>query len=242
MTPDWITAFLDLSPERFHDGAEFWAAVTGYHASEPRGDDGQFVTLLPPTGDPHLRLQRLASGRGRIHLDLHVAAPRSAADAAVSAGAREIADLGHVVLASPGGFPFCFVHSGDGEPAPSVEWPGGHRSQVDQVCLDVPGELYDRELAFWQQVTGRERGASPGFPEFRRLLRPTDQPLQLLVQRLGEPLGEVRAHLDLATDDRAAEAIRHLALGASRISDHADWTVMTDPTGAAYCLTDRRPR
>ena len=241
MSPSWITAFLDLAPETFDDGVRFWSDVTGCSLSAPRGDDGQFATLVPSAGDAHLRVQRLATGRGRIHLDLHVAWPRVAADRAVALGAREVADLGYVVMSSPGGLVFCFVPDGERETSPPTEWPGGHRSQVDQVCLDVPGEVHDREVAFWHEVTACELVPSPGHPEFHRLVRPPDQPLHLLVQRLGEPLGEVRAHLDLATSDRAAETARHEALGATVVVAREGWTVLTDPTGSAYCLTDREP-
>ena len=242
MSPSWITAFLDLAPEAFDDGVRFWRGVTGYSLSEPRGDEGQFATLLPVSGDPHLRVQRHPAGRGRIHLDLHVAWPRVAADRARALGAREIADLGHVVMASPGGLVFCFVPEGEREPAPAAAWPGDHRSQVDQVCLDIPSELHDREVGFWEEVTGRELAPSPGHPEFRRLVRPEGEPLHLLLQRLDEPLGEVRAHLDVATSDRVAETARHEVLGARVVVARDDWTVLTDPTGAAYCLTDREPR
>ena len=72
-------------------------------------------------------------------------------------------------------------------------------------------------------------------------MSPPSQPLQLLLQRLGDDEGEVRAHLDLATTDRAAETERHLALGAGlrRVAD--GWTVLVDPAGSAYCVTDRAP-
>ncbi len=241
MSPTWVTAFLDLTPETFDDELRFWSEVSGCSPSAPRGTEGQFTTLVPPTGDGHLRVQRLVAGPGRVHLDLHVAWPRVSADRARGLGAREVADLGYVVMRSPGGLPFCFVPEGEREPAPPVEWPGGHRSQVDQVCVDVPSELFDRELEFWSTLTGWDLSPTTG-GEFRRLLPPAGQPWQLLVQRLGEPLGAVRAHLDLATTDRAAETVRHVVLGASEVAAFDEWTVLTDPAGSAYCITDREPR
>ena len=48
-------------------------------------------------------------------------------------------------------------------------------------------------------------------------------------------------HLDLAVSDRDAETARHLGLGASLVGVHSHWTVLCDPTGLAYCLTDRNP-
>lgn len=242
MTSSWLTVFLDFAPESFERGVEFWRDVTGHELSQPRGERGQFATLLPPAGDPHLRVQRLHSGTSRIHLDLHVPSPRAAADEAIRLGAREVADLGYVVLQSPGGLTFCFVRGEGGSvAAPAAGWPGGHRSSVDQVCIDVPGEMYDAEVAFWQQVSGRELVPSPGNAEFLRLVRPEGQPVHLLLQQLGQPLGEVRAHLDLATTDRPAETARHVELGAGVVARYAGWTVLTDPAGSAYCITDRRP-
>ena len=71
---------------------------------------------------------------------------------------------------------------------------------------------------------------------------PDAQPLRWLLQRLHDPDGAVRAHLDLACDDRAAETARHVALGATVVRVHDGWTVLTDPVGTAYCITGRPPR
>ena len=241
MTPFWVTAFADLAPENHAAGLAFWRDVTGWEASAARGEESEFVTLVPPEGDDHLRVQRLVSGPSRVHLDLHVEDPRIAADQAVGLGASEVAAPGHIVMRSPGGFPFCYVSHRSSQPATATTWPGGHRSLVDQVCLDLPDSGFDRELAFWSAVTGRELVGSIR-PEFERLRRPADQGLELLVQRLGEPAGEVRGHLDIGCSDRAAETDRHLALGATRVETYEAWTVLTDPAGSAYCITDREPR
>ena len=63
MTVRWLTAFIDLPGPAFEDGCAFWAAVTGYTLSGRRGDNDQFVTLLPEKGDAFLRLQRVDEGR-----------------------------------------------------------------------------------------------------------------------------------------------------------------------------------
>jgi hypothetical protein len=241
VTPFWISAFLDCAPDAFDDASGFWRDVTGHTLSPLRGEHDEFATLVPPHGDDHLRLQRLGSGSSRIHLDLHVPSPREAADRATSLGASEVADLGYVVLASPGGLPFCFVDHPASAPAPAATWPGGHRSAVDQVCIDIPAEHHGREVAFWRDVTGRELVESPGYPEFQRLVRPAGQAMHLLVQRLDEPAGEVRAHLDLATTDRPAEVARHVGLGATVTAELPDWTTLVDRTGSAYCVTTREP-
>ncbi|KAA1426044.1 VOC family protein [Nocardioides antri] len=241
MSPTWITAFLDSTPAAFDDSVAYWSALTGYDLSPPRGDAGEFATLVPRDGDAFLRVQRLAEGPDRIHLDLHVPDARAAADAAVGLGATEVADLGYVVLRSPGGFTFCYVtHEAATRPRPAT-WPGGHSSLVDQVCLDIPATSYDRESLFWSELTGWEERGSTVSTDFHSLVRPAGQPIRLLLQRLHDPTGDVRAHLDWATSDRAAETERHVGLGATVRDTQSHWTVLEDPTGRVYCLTDRDP-
>jgi hypothetical protein len=238
VTPYWVTAFLDQPADVHHVAVEFWVGVTGSSLSAARGDDGEFATLVPPSGDPHLRVQRLGSGPARVHLDLHVPVPREAADRAASLGAAEVADLGYVVMTSPAGVVFCLVTHPASSPAPPASWPGG-RSQVDQVCVDAPPSTFDAELAFWEALTGWSRTPT-GSPEFERL-DGDGQPLRMLLQRLDDD-GPAGVHLDLAADDRAAEVARHVALGAVVEGSGDGFTVLVDPAGRRYCVTDRRPR
>ena len=75
MTPYWLTAFIDLTAEHYARGVEYWCDITGYRVSAARGELGEFASLVPDDGDDHLRVQRLADGTDRIHLDLHVEDP-----------------------------------------------------------------------------------------------------------------------------------------------------------------------
>ena len=219
------------------------AHVTGYAVSARRGETDQFATLAPPDGDDYLRVQHLDDGPGRIHLDLHVEHPAIAAEAAIELGGHVLVrhESGYVVVRSPGGLVFCFVtHPAARRPAPHT-WPDGHRSQVDQVTLDVPPPAYDVEVAFWHGLTGWDL-TDLEETEFERLQPPDEQPLRWLVQRRDDADGPVRAHLDLATDDHEAEVARHLTLGATEVARHDGWTVLTDPVGTTYCVTRRSPR
>jgi hypothetical protein len=239
----WISAFLDFTAADFESEVAFWSDVTGYAVSPARGAEGEFATLVPPDGDDFLRVQRLADGLSGIHLDLHVEDPLAAADRAVELGASVVVRhrLGYVVLTSPGGFTFCLVsHPASVRPAPGI-WPGGVRSIVDQVCLDIPLDRHDTECAFWTALTGWELRQSPVAKEIHHLVRPVGMPIRLLLQRLGEAAGQVRAHPDLACSDRAAETTRHLALGADLVRENDRWTVLRSPAGSAYCITDRDP-
>lgn len=237
----WVSAFLDLPASSFDRGVAFWRAVTGQGLSPARGEHREFATLLPDEGDAFLRVQRVLDGPGGIHLDLHVADPRTAAGLALGLGATEVADRGYVVLRSPGGLTFCLVTHPASHRPPPAEWPDGTRSLVDQVCLDIPADAYAAECGFWAALTGWETRASSVSSDFRSLARPDGMPLRFLLQRLGERSGQVRAHLDLAAEDRPAEVRRHATLGATVEAEHDRWTVLRDPVGAAYCVTDRDP-
>ena len=237
----WMSAFLDLAPDEFDRDVAFWQGVTGYGLSATRGARQEFATLVPPDGDDFLRVQRLGAGASRIHLDLHVEDPQAEADRAASLGATVTTrhELGYVVMASPGGFTFCFVRHRSSIPPRPATWPGGHRSLVDQVCLDLPQRRHETELTFWRDLTGWELESVSR--EFHRLRRPDGMPLHLLLQRLDDADGRVGAHLDIATTDRAAETRRHEELGARVLRLHDWWTVLTTPAGSAYCITDRAP-
>lgn len=239
----WMTAFLDLPAQGFDQTVRFWRDVTGYGLSSTRGERDEFATLVPPSGDGHLKVQRVHEGGRSIHLDLHVDDVYAAADRAAGLGARRDTSphSGVATLHSPGGLTFCFVpHHGGNRPPPAT-WPDGHASLVDQVCVDIPQEHHRREVGFWQELTGWELRHSKYSEEFHHLVRPEGMPFRLLLQRLGEQSGPVRAHLDLSTTDRAAEVERHEGIGARVERTHEHFTVLTDPAGSPYCITDRDP-
>jgi len=124
---------------------------------------------------------------------------------------------------------------------PPIAWPDGHRSLVDQMCLDIPRQLFDHEATFWTALTGWERRTGSR-PEFEYLVRPPEMPLRLLLQRLAEEQpGPSRAHLDLACDDVISEQRRHELLGATTVRTMPNWTTMHDPAGTEYCITRRDP-
>ncbi|MEO9325652.1 VOC family protein [Nocardioides sp. C4-1] len=238
-TPSWLTAFVDLAPDHFERGVVFWAEVTGSRVSPSRGHHDEFVTLVPRDGDAYLRVQRLGSPTSGHHLDLHVPDPRGAAARAVGLGAAEVAGPGAdvVVLRSPAGLVFCLVAAHETRLSSPVRWPGG-RSQVNQVALDIGPSSFDRERDFWEELTGFTP-SDTGSPELKRL--DGGGPLRVLLQRLGDDR-EPGYHLDLAADDRAAETERHVSLGATVEGVHSRWTVLADPAGTRYCITDRVPR
>lgn len=237
MRARWMTLFLDFPASDFERGVAFWREVTGSGLSERRGPDGEFATLLPPDGDPYLRVQRIHDGEGGCHLDLHVdLAEQSLDDAAAEAvalgGTVRYREAGEVVIVeSPGGFAFCFV-----------PWNGEKTVQetsnrVTQLCLDIPPEHFDRETAFWAKLTRQAAEQSP-VPGFVTLEKLPGTPLKLLFQRRQhtEPGDRVAGHVDFTSDVPERDARWHVAAGARIAAVHEGWAVMTDPGGRPYCL------
>ena len=235
----WITAFIDRPAVSFEADVAFWASVTRSTVSPRRGDRDEFATLLPPDGDPYLRVQRVELGGGTTHIDLHVDDPSALVVSAIRAGATRI-DLGGPVptLSSPGGLTFCAVNH-DGEldrPRPSDTAPD---SIVDQVSIDVGADDHSAEVAFWSELIESQTHHSTVRDEFTFVRRLPGQPLRLMIQRCDET-AEAAAHLDWSCTDVDEAEARHVALGGSVIERFPFWTVMSDPGGTRYCLTRRR--
>jgi hypothetical protein len=94
----WLTAFLDTAEESSEAAETFWSRATGYHLSPRRGDREEFASLLPPSGDPHLKVQRVVqTPPGGLHLDLHTDDVRGLAARAEELGASaSYLDAGYV--------------------------------------------------------------------------------------------------------------------------------------------------
>jgi predicted enzyme related to lactoylglutathione lyase len=234
----WAWVFLDTPRADAERSWRFWGEVTGWPVADRRGADGEFATLVPSRGDGWVKLQAVGQGPNGVHLDLDVDDVHTAAAYAEALGAVRTGAIGEtvVILRSPGGFTFCLT-----------TWQGEARQVrddavelVDQVCLDIPRAHDDAEVAFWRDLTGSR--PRPGrLPGFSFLERPRHLPFRLLLQRLGDVDGPVRAHVDLACTDRAASTARHVGLGARVLQERELWTVLRDPAGRLYCLTDRDP-
>jgi hypothetical protein len=248
----WLTVFLDFPPASFDAGVTFWRAVTGYGLSAARGADGQFATLLPPSGDAYLRVQRVRAGGG-CHLDLHLDTAAEPMES-VAGRAQELGAMvrhratGLVIAQSPGGFTFCLVNSHDEHAVPPPlagdeggAANGGGATRADTLCLDAPPELFERECAFWAAFTGQQAHPAP-VPGYAFLTRPAHWPVRLLLQRRDSaaPDERTRGHLDFGCTDPGAAA-RHLSLGARLVAERQYWTVLADPAGNEYCLIRREP-
>ncbi len=235
----WAWIFLDTPGGDAERSWAFWSAVTGQELVDRRGAHDEFATLDPAEGGAWVKLQAVAQGTGGVHLDLDVDDVHAAAGHAESLGARRLGTIGDtvVVLRSPGGFVHCLT-----------TWQGaagqvrqGLASILDQVCLDVPRARWAAENAYWTDLTGWTWRPSDE-PGFASVSGGPHLPLRILLQTLEEEQGEVRAHVDFACTDRRADVARHVAEGARVVAERSFWTVLEDPVGRVYCLTDRSPR
>lgn len=237
MTIRWTYAFIDRPAGLLARAVAFWTAVTDTRLSQPRGDQGEFATLLPGAADACVKVQAVDSGAGGAHLDFAADDVRGLVTSALAAGADVVADHDDwAVLRSPAGQLFCAV-PWHGE---SVRPPVVRGTRLDQVCVDVPPSLYDAEVAFWSGLLADWASAPGSLPEFHVLKPPPGLPLRILLQRLGEER-PASAHLDLACADIPATRAAHERLGASFAAGGRHWTVMRDPAGGVYCLTGRDP-
>jgi predicted enzyme related to lactoylglutathione lyase len=108
-----------------------------------------------------------------------------------------------------------------------------HYSKLSMIVMDIPADKNDAEIAFWQAATGRPLKQIKQHPEFYGTMLPGGH-MGLLVQRLDD--GPAHVHVDIKTDDMAAEVARLEALGAERVREFDTWWVMRDPAGLLFCV------
>ena len=113
-----------------------------------------------------------------------------------------------------------------------------HYSKLLKIVIDVPPAEHDRELAFWSAATGQPLAQFDRHPEYHGAAL-HGQDLWLLIQRLDE--GQGRVHIDIHTDDPAAEMARLEQLGAELVQQAHSWRVMRDPAGLLFCIIPERP-
>jgi hypothetical protein len=248
----WVHVVVDLPGPLAGAGTRFWSAALGWPLGEAWSNHPEFRTFLPPAGDAYVLTQTLQQGEPRVHVDLEVADVAASAERLSLLGATNPRrGNGWQILRSPGGLPFCLIPADPHQSVPpSTAWADGHRTRLVQVCIDAPADLLDREVEFWQAALTAVSGPAgqwtwrPSAEEFvGRLLPPTGCPVQFLFQRLGEtdPGRTVRAHLDLGSDDREAEAQRLVGLGAERLWTGDGFVCLRDPVGLPFCVTGNPP-
>ncbi|MGC4109617.1 MAG: VOC family protein [Nocardioides sp.] len=111
-----------------------------------------------------------------------------------------------------------------------------HRSRIGVFLIDHPAESYDAAAAFWAAARGSERRGNPDdLDDPYEALDALPGGVKLELQRTGAGTPP-RVHLDIETDDVAAELARVQALGAEVVAGYEDWAVLADPGGMLFCV------
>jgi predicted enzyme related to lactoylglutathione lyase len=113
-----------------------------------------------------------------------------------------------------------------------------HYSRLSKIVIDVSPNDHDRELAFWSAAIGQQLDRFDSHPEYHGAPLHGQQ-LGLLIQRLAD--GPARVHIDIHTDDLAAEVARLQQLGAEPVQQVHSWWVMRDPAGLVFCVIPESP-
>ncbi len=109
-----------------------------------------------------------------------------------------------------------------------------HHSRLCALLIDCDTDDLGEAARFWAEALGRpvdlEHPGSRG--NYLMLRTPPDEPI-VEIQRVSH---ESRVHLDIETDDIAAEVARLERLGARVAQRLERWVVMQAPTGQRFCV------
>lgn len=139
----WLTLFVDVPERQQIEEERFWVDLLSAKLSKRRGPREQFVTLIPESGSPQVRIQTVLEPAAHFHLDVHFvdrnAAVQRALDCDATPSRGSHPNLG---LKSPGGIGFCIVRPQDGSDA--CELPSFHT--LASVSILVPEALVGTEF------------------------------------------------------------------------------------------------
>ena len=109
-----------------------------------------------------------------------------------------------------------------------------HHSRLCALLIDCKTSDVDEAARFWGEALGRavDTNHPNSRGNYRMLLTPPDEPI-VEVQRVNH---ESRVHIDIETDDIAAEVARLEKLGAMVVSRLQRWVVLEAPTGQRFCI------
>ena len=109
-----------------------------------------------------------------------------------------------------------------------------HRSRINGLLIDCNTDDIDSAARFWAEALGRavdpDHAGTRG--DYRMLETPPDE-IAVQVQRVDH---DSRVHIDIETDDIAAEVARLEKLGAKVDKSMERWVVMQAPTGQRFCV------
>lgn len=109
-----------------------------------------------------------------------------------------------------------------------------HHSRLCAVLIDCNTPNVDDAARFWAQALGRP--VDPAHPGTRGNYRMLETPPDEAIVQIQKVDHESRVHIDIETDDIAAEVGRLERLGAKVVNRLDRWVVMQAPTGQRFCI------
>ena len=107
-----------------------------------------------------------------------------------------------------------------------------HRSRLSTLLIDTPAEQAAAGAAFWSAALGVPTASPPGEPQFHTL-QDCVPDLVVSVQAVHDT---ARYHVDIETDDVAAEVERLTGLGAVEVSSWEGCHTLEVPGGHLLCV------
>jgi hypothetical protein len=102
-----------------------------------------------------------------------------------------------------------------------------------EIVIDAPRDRLDEAMAFWAQALDTETAPLKDYTEFIALVDPAARCV-VGIQDVGAD--GPRYHVDIETDDVAAEVARLVRCGATEVARHRSWVVLRDPLGLLLCV------
>ena len=109
-----------------------------------------------------------------------------------------------------------------------------HRSRINGILIDCNVDDIDAAARFWAEALGRS--VDPDHPGTRGDYRMLETPLNEVSVQIQRVDHESRVHIDIETDDIAAEVARLERLGATVDKTMERWVVMRAPSGQRFCV------
>lgn len=109
-----------------------------------------------------------------------------------------------------------------------------HHSRLAGFIIDCNTQDLEQAAEFWSAALGyslKPKGEESS-PQYRQLMTGRDG-LHIEVQQVSH---DSRVHLDIESDDIAAEVKRLETLGAKIVGHVHTWCVMEAPTGQRFCV------
>ena len=107
-----------------------------------------------------------------------------------------------------------------------------HRSRLCTILIDAPSDQAPAAATFWASALGTSAQPVAGEEQFTSL----GDALPDLVLAVQAVDGSARYHVDVETDDVAAETARLVALGAVELSQWLECRTLRAPGGHLLCV------